>query len=144
MDTAPALDLDWDRILERVEHLDPSIAPFLAAGRLVSARGEQVTIGYPRSASVALTRVQRAETLALIAEVCAALAGRPVKLGVVEVGDGQVAGPSMAETRAAREQDQKRQLIERAKAHPLVSQALGMFGGEVVDVRVIAQEKESS
>ncbi len=141
--TAPALDLDWDRILERVEHLHPSIAPFLAAGRLVSAQGEQVTIGYPRSASVALTRVQRAETLALIAEVCAALAGRPVKLGVVEVGDGQVTGPSMAETRAAREQDQKRQLIERAKAHPLVSRALGMFGGDVVDVRVIAPEKES-
>ena len=141
--TAPALDLDWDRILERVEHLHPSVAPFLAAGRLVSAQGGQVTIGYPRSASVALTRVQRAETLALIADVCSDLAGRPVKLGVVEVGDGQATGPSMAETRAAREQDHKRQLIERAKAHPLVSQALGMFGGEVVDVRVIAQEKES-
>jgi DNA polymerase-3 subunit gamma/tau len=141
--TAPPLQLDWDRILERVEHLHPSIAPFLAAGRLVSMQGGQVTIGYPRSASVALTRVQRAETLELIAEVCSALAGRPVRLGVVEVAEGQVTGPSMAETRAAREQDHKRQLIERARAHPLVSQALGMFGGDVVDVRMTAQEKES-
>jgi DNA polymerase-3 subunit gamma/tau len=141
--TAPPLQLDWDHILERVEHLHPSIAPFLAAGRLVSTQGEQVTIGYPRSASVALTRVQRAETLTLIAEVCSALAGRPVKLGVVEVSDGQVPGPSMAEIRAAREQDHKRQLLERAKAHPLVTQALGMFGGELVDVRVNTPEKES-
>ncbi len=142
--TAPPLQLDWDRILERVEHLHPSIAPFLAAGRLVSAQGEQVTIGYPRSASVALTRVQKAETLALIAEVCSALAGRPVRLGVVEVTEGQVTGPSMAETRAARELDHKRQLIERAKAHPLVSQALGMFGGDVVDAREVVRNKEST
>ena len=142
--TAPPLQLDWDRILERVEHLHPSIAPFLAAGRLVSAQGEQVTIGYPRSASVALTRVQKAETLALIAEVCSALAGRPVRLGVVEVTEGQVTGPSMAETRAAREQDHKRQLIERAKAHPLVSQALGMFGGDVVDACEVVRDKEST
>jgi DNA polymerase-3 subunit gamma/tau len=93
---------------------------------------------------VALARVQRADTMALIADICSDLAGRTVKLGVVEVGDGQAAGPSMAETRAAREQDQKRQLIDRAKAHPLVNQALGMFGGDVVDVRVVTQEKESS
>ncbi|MBI5853854.1 MAG: hypothetical protein HZB35_01195 [Nitrospirae bacterium] len=140
---AAPLQLDWDRILERVEHLHPNIAPFLAAGRLVSAQGKEVMIGYPRSASVALTRIQRTETLQLIAEVCSALAGRPVTLGVVEVGEGQVTGPSMAETRAAREQDHKRQLLERAKAHPLVTQALGMFGGELVDVRVNTPEKES-
>jgi len=48
----------------------------------------------------------------------------------------------MAEIRAAKEQEQKVVLFERAKAHPLVKQALEMFGAELADVRTIANQQE--
>jgi len=135
-------ELDWDRILERVEQIQPSIAPFLAAGRLLSMEDECVMIGYPRNASVALARLQGTDVQRTIAEICSDVIGQPVRIGVVELADGQAAPPSMAEARAAKMQEQKRQLLDNARAHPLVKQALTMFGGDVVDIEVTSAEKE--
>lgn len=135
-------ELDWDRILERVEQVQPSIAPFLAAGRLLSMEDECVMIGYPRNASVALARLQGTDVQRTIADICSDLIGQPIRIGVVELADGQAAPPSMAEARAAKMQEQKRQLLDKARAHPLVKQALTMFGGDVVDIEVTAAEKE--
>ena len=41
----------------------------------------------------------------------------------------------MAQIRAAKEQEQKLVLLEQAKAHPMVKQALEIFGAELAEVR---------
>jgi DNA polymerase-3 subunit gamma/tau len=131
----PGVQLHWEQILELVESQHHSLAPFLTMGALVSTDNNQVTIGYPKTASIALTRMQKEEPIRVVTEICSELAGRPVRLRVIELEEGQAAGPSMAQVRAAKEQRQKHALLERTRSHPLVREALKVFGGELVEVR---------
>jgi len=142
MSAAPAIKLNWEQLLERIEQEHPSMAPFLAQGTLVKTEGERVILGYPRG-SVAFTRIGNEETRRVVARVCAELAGRPVQVQVVELAEGQTAPPSMAQTRQVREREQKQALLEKTRANPLVKQALATFGSDVVEVRQGVPKKES-
>jgi len=139
----PPVQLQWEALLERVESLDPSIAPFLAQGVLAGIDGSQVTLGYPKPASLALNRVLKDDARRLIERICTEAAGRPVRLRIIELADEQASGPSIAQARATKERDQKQALMERTRAHPLVKQALEVFGGELVEVRQVAPQKET-
>ncbi len=143
-EAARPLALNWERLLEQVEVVHPNLAPALAAGTLLSANSTQVVIGYPETAPIALAKMRREESLRAVGEICAELAGCPVRVQVTELPDGQAASPSLAQVRAAKEQDRKRALLERARAHPLVKQALELFGGDLVEVRQVAPQKEAS
>lgn len=132
----------WEQVVERIEHLHPNIGPFLAMGTLLGMEEDQITIGYPTTASVALDRIQKKETLQLVTDTCAQLTGRPVRLRLIEFQDEQTAGPNLAQLRAAKEQYHKHTLLERARSHPLVKQALEVFGADVVEVRPVPPEEE--
>lgn len=138
----PAIELNWEQLLERIEQDHPSIAPFLAQGRLVAIEGARVTMGYPK-ASVAFTRINTDAARKTVSDVCSELTGKPVQLAVIELADGQAAGPSMAQSRIVRDREQKQALMERARANPLVKQALTTFGGDLTDVRQVAPQKET-
>jgi DNA polymerase-3 subunit gamma/tau len=139
----PPVQLQWEALLERVESLDPSIAPFLAQGVLTGIDGSQVTLGYPKTASLALNRVLKDDARQLVERICTEAAGQPVRLRIIELADEQAAEPSIAQTRAAKARAQKQALMERTRAHPLVKQALEVFGGELVEVRQVAPQKET-
>ena len=139
---APTGALNWEQILERVSASLPNVAPFLAMGTLVSMEGSQATLGYPKAASVAFTRMTNHENLRMVSDICTDLAGYPVRLRVIELPDGQSANPSLAALRAVREQNQQQALLERARANPLVKHTLELFGGEVAAVRQAPVEKE--
>lgn len=49
----------------------------------------------------------------------------------------------MAQVRAAKEQEQRLVLFERAKSNPTVKQALEIFGAELAEVRPIVQQEAS-
>ena len=74
--------------------------------------------------------------------MCERLSGQPVRLRIVELTETDPPGPTMAQIRAAKEQEQKLVLFEQAKAHPVVKQALEIFGAELADVRTISNQKE--
>jgi DNA polymerase III subunit gamma/tau len=135
--------LSWEKVVERVEQQHPNIGPFLARATFMGAENNEVTIGYAPTASVALARVQREEAIQIVSEICTQLVGQPMRLRVVELNDGQRSGQSVAELRAVKERNQKHQLLERSRAHPLVKQTLAIFGGDVVDVRQTAPREET-
>ncbi|MGH7165220.1 MAG: DNA polymerase III subunit gamma/tau [Nitrospiraceae bacterium] len=140
--SAPTGALNWEQVLERVSASLPNVAPFLAMGMLVSVEGSQATLGYPKAASVAFTRMTNQENLRMVSDICTDLAGHPVRLRVIELPDGQSANPSLAALRAVREQNQQQALLERARANPLVKHTLELFGSEVAAVRQTPPEKE--
>ncbi len=142
-DATPPFQFNWEQVLERVASVHPNIAPFLEMGTLVGIEGNQVTIGYPKSASVALARIQNEQNIRVVADLCAELAGQAVRLRVMELSDGQPAGLSPAQIRAAKERDQKQALLQQTRSHPLVKRTLDIFGVEVVDVRQVAPQKEA-
>jgi len=141
--TAAAVKLGWDEVVERIEQRHPNIAPFLAMAGSMKLEGGHVVIGFPRTASVALARIQKPEVLESIAAVCRELAASEVTVSALELGEDVQHGPTLAERRAAKERDQKDILLEQTRSHPFVRQALAMFGADVVEVRPTVSEKET-
>lgn len=137
-----AIMLNWEQFQEEVGHAFPNIAPFLEMGRLVGIEGNVVTIGFAKQATVARGMLEKADNIQALASLCERMGGQPVRLRVIELTEADAPGPTMAEIRAAKEQEQKVVLFERAKAHPLVKQALEMFGAELADVRTVANQQE--
>ena len=137
-----AVILDWERLQEEVGHSFPNIAPFLEMGRLVAIEGNAVTIGFGKQATVARAMLEKADNIQSLTSLCERMSGQPVRVRVVELTDTDPPGPTMAQIRAAKEQEQKLVLLERAKAHPVVKQALEIFGAELADVRTISNRQE--
>jgi DNA polymerase III subunit gamma/tau len=140
--TPQAISLNWDRFQEEVGHSFPNIAPFLEMGCLVAIDGNVVTIGFSKQATVARAMLEKADNIQALTSLCERLNGQPVRLRIVELTDTDPPGPTMAQIRAAKEQEQKLVLFEEAKAHPLVKQALEMFGAELADVRTVSNRQE--
>lgn len=150
MDSAPTtpprkaqtVALNWEQFQEDVSHAFPNIAPFLEMGRLVAIEGNLVTIGFAKQATVARGMLEKPDNIQALASLCERLSGQPVRLRIVELTEADPPGPTMAQIRAAKEQDQKLVLFERAKAHPVVKQALEIFGADLADVRAVSNQKE--
>ncbi|MFQ5932289.1 MAG: hypothetical protein ACE5MM_07765, partial [Nitrospiraceae bacterium] len=137
------LQLEWEQVVQRVAHTHPRIAAFLEMGTLVTMEGDQWSFGYPQTASVARAIIEKEENLRLVTGICAELAGRPIRVRVIELVDGHTVGLSLAQVRAVRERRERDALLARTRSHPLVQQALKIFGGELVDVRQAAPRKEA-
>ena len=137
-----SVTLHWERFQEEVGHSFPNIAPFLEMGRLVGIEGNVVTIGFTKQATVARAMLEKADNMQALTSLCERMSGQSVRLRVVELTEADPPGPTMAQIRAAKEQEQKLILFERAKAHPVVKQALEIFGAELADVRTVPNGQE--
>lgn len=134
--------INWEQFQEEVGHAFPNIAPFLEMGRLVGIEGNVATIGFARQATVARGMLEKPDNMQTLASLCERLSGQPVRLRIIELTDADPPGPTMAEIKATKMQEQKLVLFERAKSHPVVKQALEIFGAELADVRAVSNQKE--
>lgn len=100
-----------------------------------------VTIGFAKHNHLARTRLEKEEHLRALARLCEQQVGRPVRIRIVELSEADPPGPTMAQVRTAKEQDQRLVLFERARAHPVVKQAMEIFGAELADVRLITKKE---
>ena len=133
--------LQWDGIQEAVATSFPHIAPFLEAGRFVGMENAVVTIGFPKQSMVARTRLEKKDNIQILAKLCEQQVGQPIQIRIIELTETHPPGPTMAQARAAKEQEQRLILFERAKANPTVKQALEVFGAELADVRTVTQKE---
>lgn len=142
-DPAPAtiLALNWEMVQEEVAGSFPNIAPFLEAGRYVGVEGGVVTIGFAKQATVARAMLEKEDNLNTLAKLCERQSRHPMRIRIVELGETDSSGPTMAQLRAAKEQDQRLVLLERARANPVVKEALEIFGAELADVRTVPQQE---
>jgi len=132
---------DWEAIQEAVAATLPNIAPFLEAGRFLGAEDGLVTIGFAKQATLARTRLEKEDNLSALAALCQEQSGRPVRIRIVELAETDSQGPTMAQARAAKEQDQRLVLFQQARANPTVKQALAIFGAELAEVRRVPQKE---
>ena len=133
--------LNWEAIQNEIAASFPNIAPFLEAGRFLGIEGGLVTIGFAKHATLARTRLEKEEHLLALATLCQEQSGTPVRIRIVELAETDPPGPTMAQVRAAKEQDQRLVLFERARANPTVKQAIEIFGAELTEVRRVAQKE---
>lgn len=139
-----ALDLNWGQFQDEVAHAYPNIAPFLEMGRLIGVDGNIATIGFAKQATVARGMLEKPDNIHALSSLCERLSGQPVRVRIVELTEADPPGPTMAQLRVAREKEEKLILFERAKADPVVKQALEIFGAELADVRTVSDQKEVS
>jgi len=133
--------LNWESIQNEIAASFPNIAPFLEAGRFLGIEGGLVTIGFAKHATLARTRLEKEEHLRALATLCQEQSGTPVRIRIIELAETDPPGPTMAQVRAAKEQDQRLVLFERARANPTVKQAIEIFGAELTEVRRVAQKE---
>jgi DNA polymerase-3 subunit gamma/tau len=144
IESAKKRGLDWESVMDRLIEHHPNIGSFLEMGTLVTVESDQVVIGYPKSASVARWRTDKPENRTLVAKICEEVAGRPITVRVIELNDAQTAGPTISQLRAKQKEKKDQVLIDEVKAHPLVKQALELFGGDVVSARRVPPKEETS
>jgi DNA polymerase-3 subunit gamma/tau len=140
--SGPPVTLNWELVVERMIDDHPNIGSFLEKGSVVKMTADSVILGYSKKDSIARWRTDKPENRVLIGQVCEEFTGRPIKIQVIEFQDGQEYPPSMVELRAKKKLEHDQDLIENVKAHPLVKQALELFGGEVVSAERTPQNEE--
>jgi DNA polymerase-3 subunit gamma/tau len=133
--------LNWEAIQNEIATSFPNIAPFLEAGRFLGIEGGLVTIGFSKQATLARTRLEKEEYLMALAALCQKQSGIPVRIRIVELTESDPPGPTMAQIRTAKEQDQRLVLFEQARANPTVKRAIEIFGAELAEVRRVAQKE---
>ena len=103
-----------------------------------------MTLGFPKQATSARARLENEDNLRALGALGERLYGRPLRIRIVEeIADKNTeAPPTMKQMRVAKEQQQRIILTQQAKAHPLVKQALEMFGGELAEVRTTVPAQE--
>ncbi|HRI37134.1 MAG TPA: DNA polymerase III subunit gamma/tau [Nitrospira sp.] len=133
--------LRWELVQEEIAASFPNIAPFLEAGRFVGLEAGVVTIGFAKQATVARARLEKEENTKVISQLCERQVAPPIRVRIIELTETHPQGPTMAQARAAKEQEHRAALFEQAKTNPTVKQALEIFGVELAEVRTIAQQE---
>lgn len=142
--TSPAIEKeDWQRVVDTVIQEYPNIGTFLEMGVLVKIEGHHVIVGFPKTASVACSRIQKEETRMLIAKVCQEVAGATIQLRVVELTEDPEEGVTIKQMRAQRQQQDDEALLQEVRANPLVKHTMDLFGGEVVKASRETEQKEA-
>ena len=137
-----AVTLNWEQVQEEVANASSSIAAFLERGRFVGVDGHVVTIGFAKQERAARGMIENPDNTAVLTSICERLSGQTIRLRIVELSESDPSGPTMAQLRAAKEKEQRLVLFEQARAHPVVKQALEMFGAELAEVRPVSSQKE--
>lgn len=137
-----AVEVNWEQFQEAVSAHHPNIAPFLEMGRVVKIEGGLVTLGFGKQATVARAMLEKEDNLKALAALGERLYGSALRVRVIEAEQEAGAAPTMKQLRVAKEQEQRVILTQQAKAHPLVKQALEMFGGELAEVRMTVPAQE--
>ena len=134
--------LNWEQVQEEVGNTSSSIAAFLERGRFVGVEGHVATIGFAKQEMAARGMIEKPDNIAVLTSICERLSGQTIRLRVVELTESDPSGPTMAQLRAAKEKEQRLVLFERARTHPVVKQALEIFGAELAEVRPVSSQKE--
>ena len=141
--SSAVVEVNWEQLQEAVSANHPNIAPFLEMGRLVKIDGGLVTLGFAKQATVARSMLEKEDNLRALSALGERLYGCALRIRIVEVAEHDPgSAPTMKQVRVAKEQEQRLILTQQAKAHPLVKQALEMFGGELAEVRTTAPAQE--
>lgn len=142
--SSPAIrEEDWQRVVDSVIQNAPNIGTHLEMGTLVKIEGNQVIVGFPKTAAVACSRIQKEETRALIAKVCQTVAGVSIRLRVVELTGEPDDGLTIRQMRNKRREQDDEALLSQVRANPMVKHAMELFGGEVVKASRPSGKKEA-
>ncbi len=117
----------------------PLLATALDQARKVSVEGDELYVEFAPEKKLLRDNLNKPDSLKLLREVCRELLGREMGVRVVSKDVNETDAPPTREDEELRERQALRALAEK---HPDVQNLLRTFGGEIVDVRRVEQEKQ--
>lgn len=127
-DTPESLDRAWQDILNRIAEDHPALASNMTASTPLALSETVLNIEMSGS-EFKLNMVQRDKSLKILNKICTAYFGRPIRANVT-------ARVVSAENNP-KKKDEKNQRKNEAIRHPLIGEAIEIFGGKVVDVKLL-------
>ena len=125
----PETDLNraWQQLLDLIAAQNPSLAPNLAQSALIRLSDQEIEIEVNGN-DFNINRVKRIENTQLITDVCRSYFGRDLALIITPRKTG-------GKRRAKKKHRNK--LKQDALNHPLIAQAIEVFNGKLVDVKLL-------
>jgi DNA polymerase III subunit gamma/tau len=117
----------WEDVIQHVREEKPALASYLEQGTLVHCGENSITLGYPKNIEFLVHLIQKEEHQQIIRGTMKELFGHSVelKLDIIE---------AKKESRGSEMDTQKqKQTNKEILSHPIVKEALNIFGGEIVD-----------
>ena len=115
----------WKQIIDSIAPKNPSLAVNLAKCRIKTLADSLLEIEVPGN-GFTLNMIQREKNLAVLKEVCTDILGSPHKL--------QFTAYNSIDNKIQKKKDN--QLKQKAIDHPLVADAIEIFDGKLIDVKI--------
>jgi len=120
-------DSGWSQIIDVIARQNPSLAANLAKCKIKKTAGDSVEIELPDN-GFTLKMIERDKNMALLKQVCADVLGRPVEIQLATQ-------TTMDGNRRKKKKDHR--LKQKALSHPLVADAIEIFDGNLIDVKIL-------
>jgi DNA polymerase-3 subunit gamma/tau len=117
----------WSQIIDVIARQNPSLAANLAKCKINKTAGDSVEIELPDN-GFTLKMIERDKNMALLKQVCADVLGRPVDIQLATQ-------TTMDGNRRKKKKDHR--LKQKALSHPLVADAIEIFDGNLIDVKIL-------
>jgi len=117
---------DWPQILERIAGSHPSLAANLSKCKIKEYTGETIEIEVPGN-GFTLNMIQREKNMAVLNRIVEEVSGRRLEI--------QFSASSTLEDQTHKKKTANR-LKQKALSHPLVADAIEIFDGTLVDVKI--------
>jgi len=120
----------WKSFVQFVKKKKPPLASLLEHGSPLSLQGDLLEIGYPEK-SFYLERMQETETRAVLTNLAKEFFQQQMRIKIAGIAN-HMPGNSRPENNP---QNSKKNAQEEVLNHPLVKEALNIFGGRVVEIK---------
>ncbi len=128
---APDCDRTWQKVQALIAARHPSLAAFLLKCRPRCLEGGCLEIEVADN-GFNLAMIQKDKNLDIIRGICREVCGRPLEIVLEAVADPAAGGLKKKE---------ENQLRTEAMSHPLVTEAVKIFDGEVLGVTIIKEDE---
>ena len=128
------LEETWKKLLFFIKTKTPPLASFLQQGTLVSLTQDSIEIGFPKN-SFFLERIQEQNKKQDLMQICEEFFREKKKIiihGLTTAGNGEK--NKHTNQTIAQENETMR---KEAKNHPLIKEALSIFGGSITEIKVM-------
>jgi DNA polymerase III subunit gamma/tau len=130
------MDAEWKEFIHFAKKKKPPLASLLGHASPLALTDSLLEIGYPKE-SFYLDRMQEKDNLALMHSLCEEFFKRPMKVKITGVNpeSGAKANPESGGEDPGKSKNSKKEREEEALNHPIVREAINIFGGRVVEIK---------
>ena len=121
-------DAAWNRISKIISNKNPSLAANLAKCRLKKIEGHCLEIEVPGN-GFTLKMIQREKNMAVMQQVCADVLGSRKEI--------RLAPGTTPDDNYQKKKSHDNELKKKALSHPLVADAVEIFDGKLIDVKIL-------